>query len=129
MQEEAEAIVLGARLPPASAEEIQALPGAEEAWRKFPEAIPMAVAESRLDEPLRETEDRLDEAVREVHRCKHDPSVREHTAGLLALLGNIRETVDGIGELAGHGRRKSTKAPGGKGGGLDARAIIAQFTK
>eukprot|EP00892_Ulva_mutabilis_P009453 jgi/Ulvmu1/6880/UM031_0085.1 len=128
-KEEAEAIVLGARIPEASAEEIQAMPGAESAWKKFPDMMPRAVAESRLVQPLRVAEETLDRAFQEVHLCKHEPAMQGQTQGLLELLGNIRETMDGIGEMTGQGRRRSTKAPGGKPGGLDARAILKQFSK
>lgn len=67
-------------------------------------------------------------AIREVHMCKHDPALRGQTEGLLALLGNIRQTMDDIADMSGQTRRQSTKAPGGKAG-LNASALIAQFTR
>lgn len=127
VQEEADAIVLGARVPAASAAELASLPGAEDAWRKFPEAMPRAVAEAQLAQPLQEAEETLDTAVRQVHMCKHDPAFRGEAQGLLALLGNIRTTMDEIAEMTGQNRRHSTKAPGGKASGLNS--LIAQFTR
>jgi hypothetical protein len=128
MQSEAEAIMLGSRLPPPTEEEIANLPGAAEAFKKFPECQPKcrAVCEARLSAAL-EVELALSNAFFEAHKAKNHPLVADQVPEILNVLSEIRHTIEHFVEASGRRKRQSGRFSGRPS--LDPQAILSKYTR
>lgn len=128
MQSEAEAVLLGSRIPPPSEQEIANLPGAAETWKKFPEAKPRsrAMCEARLTAAM-ETERALGNAIFEAQKLKTHPLVSDQIPGILHVLGDIRNTVDQFAKASGRTQRQSGRFSGRMS--LDPQAILSRYTR
>lgn len=129
MQSEAEAVLLGCRIPPPTEEEIANLPGATETWQKYPFAKPKsrAVCEERLTAAM-EVEQALGNAFFEARqKVKTHPMVSEKVSRVLHVLGEIRNTVEQCAEASGRPKRQSGRFSGRMS--LDPQEILSRYTR
>lgn len=128
MQSEAEAVLLGCRLPPPTEEEILNLPGVAETWQKYPFAKPKsrAVCEERLTAAM-EVEQALGNAFFEAQKVMTRPLVSTEVPRVLQVLEEIRNTVDQCAVASGRVKRQNGRFSGRMS--LDPQAILSRYTR